>query len=120
MDDALIGIKSTALKFGDRTTTVLWELSTTMLFALGGSGYMAGLGWPFFLGLGGVGAHLAWQTFAVNLNDPKDCMKKFKSNHYLGLLIFLSIVGGNLLATPSTVEDRQETLSALKSNLLRM
>ncbi|OQV23531.1 4-hydroxybenzoate polyprenyltransferase, mitochondrial [Hypsibius exemplaris] len=120
VDDALIGVKSTALKFGDRTPTILWELSTTMLFALGCSGYMAGLSWPFFAGLGGVGAHLAWQTFAVNLNDPADCYKKFKSNHYLGLLVFLSIVGGTFLAVDETMGDRKETQQTLKANLLRL
>jgi 4-hydroxybenzoate polyprenyltransferase len=118
LDDALIGVKSTALKFGDRTPMILWEFSSTMLFALGCSGYMAGLAWPFFVGLGGVGAHLMWQTFAVNIDDPNDCWKKFKSNQYLGLLVFLSILGGNLLATEETGKDREDTRNSLKSNFL--
>ena len=116
----MIGVKSTALKFGERTPTILWEFSTAMLCGLGCSGYMAGMAWPFFVGLGGVGVHLMYQTFATNFNDPLDCWNKFKSNHYLGALIFFSILFGSLLSTDEVVSDRMKFQSDIKEHLLNL
>lgn len=36
--------------------------------------------WPFYSALAATGMHLAWQIGTVNINDPKDCWKKFKTN----------------------------------------
>lgn len=116
IDDALIGVKSTALKFGDRTPKILWEFSTAMVFGLGLSGYMAGLSWPFFLGLAGVGGHLTYQCFSVKIDDPSDCWEKFKSNHYLGFFIFISIVCGNLFRSEDTVRRRNEFRETILKN----
>ena len=65
---------------------------------LGITGYIAGLSWPFsmFLLLGV--AHLWWQTATVNINDPKDCLAKFKSNREFAILVFVGIVAGRLAA----------------------
>src|SRR5437879_12124002 len=60
-DDALIGIKSTALLFGDRTRPLLVGFYTlaVVLFAL--AGWSAGAGMIFALGLAAFAVHLAWQ-----------------------------------------------------------
>ncbi|GAU96932.1 hypothetical protein RvY_08299 [Ramazzottius varieornatus] len=117
VDDALVGIKSTALKFGERTPTILWEFSAAMLCGLGCSGYMAGMAWPFYVGLGGVGGHLLYQSFVTNFNDPIDCWNKFKSNHYLGALIFFSILLGNVLTSEEVVAERRTFRNGLTENL---
>ncbi|XP_055356437.1 4-hydroxybenzoate polyprenyltransferase, mitochondrial-like isoform X2 [Paramacrobiotus metropolitanus] len=116
VDDALIGIRSTALKFGERTPLILWEFSAAMLFSLGVSGYMAGLAWPYFMGLVGAAGHLTYQSFGLKMDDPADCWEKFKSNHYLGALIFLSIVAGNLLRSQDSEKERQEWRKAVARN----
>jgi 4-hydroxybenzoate polyprenyltransferase len=40
--------------------------------------------------------HLCWQSVRVNIDDPKDCLAKFKSNREFGFLIFIGIIAGRL------------------------
>ena len=63
---------------------------------LAGSGALAGLSWPFYAVLAGVAAHFCWQVTSLDLNDPKDCLAKFKSNQTVGLLVFAAIVLGQI------------------------
>jgi len=93
IDDISIGVKSTALYFGDKTKLWLSGFSIASLSCLAYSGYQAGMGIPFFLTsilLGG--AHLAWQLKTVNFNNGADCMAKFVSNKWFGALVFGGIV----------------------------
>ena len=96
-DDALIGVKSTARLFGANSRPWLRGFYTVTLAGLGAAGFMAGLGFVFFLGLLGVAAHLAWQVAALRLDDPADCLAKFRANKQLGLLVLVIIVGGKFL-----------------------
>ena len=73
------------------TLTVLAAASTG-LFALGGM--QAGLAAPFYLGLGGVGAHYAWQISTLDIEDRQSCWDRFQSNRWLGLLLTFSIMAG--------------------------
>ncbi|MDA0305072.1 MAG: 4-hydroxybenzoate octaprenyltransferase [Proteobacteria bacterium] len=96
-DDALIGVKSTALKFGAATKPWLAGFYTITLGLLISAGWLAGLGWPFYAALGLAALHLAWQTQNVDITEPKDCLSKFKSNRDFGLMVFVGIVAGQLL-----------------------
>uniref|UniRef100_A0A0N5BA85 4-hydroxybenzoate polyprenyltransferase, mitochondrial n=1 Tax=Strongyloides papillosus TaxID=174720 RepID=A0A0N5BA85_STREA len=96
-DDIMIGVKSTALKFGDKTKAWLSAFSTATISGLALSGFMADQTWPYYLALLFTSGHLAWQVKTVNINNSEDCWKKFKSNHYLGGILFAGIVAGNLL-----------------------
>lgn len=99
MDDLLVGIKSTALRFGDNTKIWLTAFSTAMMSGLLTSGYICDQTWPYYTAVGLVGAHLAQQISSLNINDPSDCAQKFLSNHQVGLIIFLGIVIGTYLKT---------------------
>ncbi|TDH68849.1 hypothetical protein CCR75_001421 [Bremia lactucae] len=94
-DDIKIGIRSTALLFGHNTKPVLNLFSAAAIAGFGTAGYMAGLHWPYFFGLGGGAAHLAWQVNSADLNDPKNLQARFASNKWFGALIFASILMGN-------------------------
>jgi 4-hydroxybenzoate polyprenyltransferase len=98
-DDILIGVKSTALKLGAATKPWLgvFYAATVGLLALAGA--LAEIAWPFFLTLAGVAGHFAWQVVDLNLDDPKDCLAKFKSNQTVGLLVFAAIVLGRVGTT---------------------
>jgi 4-hydroxybenzoate polyprenyltransferase len=97
-DDILIGVKSTALRLGAATKPWLWAFYGGAVALLASAGTLAGLSWPFFVVLAGVGAHFAWQVADLDLNDPKDCLLKFKSNQTVGLIVFAAIVLGRLSA----------------------
>jgi 4-hydroxybenzoate polyprenyltransferase len=94
-DDALVGVKSTALKFGARTSRWLigFSAATVLLFALA----LAGLGWPAWLAVALVAVHLAWQTVTVDLDDPADCLAKFRANRGIGWILLAGIIAGQLL-----------------------
>ena len=91
-DDALIGIKSTALLFRERTKPMLalfYELAVALI-AL--AGWSAGAGLVFALGLLAFATHLAWQIARLDVDDPIDCLVVFKSNRDAGLILFAGLV----------------------------
>jgi 4-hydroxybenzoate polyprenyltransferase len=91
-DDALIGIKSTALLFGPRTKPMLAVFYTLAIVLLGAAGWSAGAGPIFALGLLGFAAHLVWQVWRLDVDDPELCLRVFKSNRDAGLILFAALV----------------------------
>jgi len=91
-DDALIGIKSTALLFGQNTAPMLASFYGAAVVLIGIAGLMAGGGLVFLLGLTGFAAHLAWQVLRLDVNDPTHCLRQFKSNRDAGLILFASML----------------------------
>jgi 4-hydroxybenzoate polyprenyltransferase len=91
-DDALIGIKSTALLFGTRTKPALAGFYGAAVLLIGVAGLLAGAGAAFALGLAIFAAHLAWQVRRLDIADPALCLEVFKSNRDAGLLLFAAIV----------------------------
>ena len=91
-DDALIGIKSTALLFGARTQAALLVFYGLALLLIGGALASAGAQWPAWLGLAVFAAHLAWQIMRVDIRDSAQCLRIFKSNRDAGLLLFAGLL----------------------------
>jgi 4-hydroxybenzoate polyprenyltransferase len=91
-DDALLGLKSTALLFGDRTKTALRWFSALAVALIGLGGLSAGAGLVFGLGLLAFAAHLAWQIHAIDIRDPALCLRLFKSNRDAGLILFAALI----------------------------
>jgi len=96
-DDALVGIKSTARLFGDRSRPWIGGFFAVCLALLALTGWLADLGWPFYGGLGLAAAHTVWQTASVDFDDPKNCLARFKSNRDFGLIVFAAIVAGQVI-----------------------
>jgi 4-hydroxybenzoate polyprenyltransferase len=91
-DDALVGLKSTALLFGERTKPALALFSTAAVILIGTAGWLAGAGIVFALGLTLFAAHLAWQIRTIDITDPALCLRLFKSNRDAGLVLFAALV----------------------------
>jgi 4-hydroxybenzoate polyprenyltransferase len=91
-DDALIGIKSTALLFGARTKPMLTLFYAAAVILIGAAGFLAGAGWPFALGLAAFAAHLAWQIVRLDIGDPDNCLAVFKSDRDAGLILFAGLL----------------------------
>ena len=91
-DDALIGIKSTALLFGERTKPMLALFYSLAVILLGAAGFSAGAGFVFTLGLLAFAAHLAWQIFRLDIADPDNCLAVFKSDRDAGLILFAGLL----------------------------
>jgi 4-hydroxybenzoate polyprenyltransferase len=91
-DDALVGLKSTALLFGARTRPALALFSAAAVILIGLAGYGAGAGAVFALGLAAFAAHLAWQIARIDIGDPDSCLRLFRSNRDAGLILFAALV----------------------------
>ena len=87
-DDLLVGIKSTALLFGEQTPTMLASFYAAAVVLISAAGLMAGGGLIFTLGLIAFAAHLAWQVTRLDIDDPAHCLVLFKSNRDAGLILF--------------------------------
>src|ERR1700712_236091 len=69
-DDALIGIKSTALLFGARTHSALMVFYGLAVILIGVALVLAGAHWPAWIGLAAFVVHLAWQIRRLEIGDP--------------------------------------------------
>jgi 4-hydroxybenzoate polyprenyltransferase len=91
-DDALIGIKSTALLFGERTKPMLALFYAIAVVLIAAAGVTAGAGAIFGFGLLAFAAHLAWQVFKLDIGDPDLCLAIFKSDRDAGLILFAGLL----------------------------
>ena len=95
-DDPAAGVKSSARALGLMTSKP-WLMGFYALAVLlfGMAGYLAGMGWPFWIGLTAGAAQLVWQVQDIDLDNAKDCLAKFKSNRLFGWLLLAGIIGGH-------------------------
>jgi 4-hydroxybenzoate polyprenyltransferase len=91
-DDALIGIKSTALLFGAHTRPALMVFYAAAVVLIGVALTLAGAGFPAWIGLAAFAAHLVWQIWRLEIGDPALCLRIFKSNRDAGLLLFIGLL----------------------------
>ncbi|AVT80044.1 4-hydroxybenzoate octaprenyltransferase [Rhodopseudomonas palustris] len=91
-DDLMVGIKSTALLFGENTKLALVLLFGLAVSLIGVALKLAGAGWFAWIGLAAFAAHLVQQIVRVDIHDSPLCLKLFKSNRDAGLLLFGGLV----------------------------
>ncbi|MDA7023782.1 4-hydroxybenzoate octaprenyltransferase [Pseudomonas sp. FSL R10-0056] len=91
-DDLKIGVKSTAILFGDADRVIILSLQGLALgcLLLAGSHFELG-GW-FHLGLLAAAGCFVWEFWYTRDRDPQRCFKAFLHNHWAGLAIFVGIV----------------------------
>jgi 4-hydroxybenzoate polyprenyltransferase len=96
VDDALIGVRSSARRLGAATIPWLWLFYGTALALIGVAGWLVAPGPGFYVMLGLAGVHLAWQVRTIDLDDPASCLARFRSNREFGLLVFLALLAGKV------------------------
>ena len=97
-DDPGAGVKSSARALGllaSKPWLYAFYGATVALF--GAAGHFAGLGWPFWIGLALGAAQLVWQVADADLDDPRDCLSKFRSNRLFGWLLLAGIAAGHVV-----------------------
>jgi 4-hydroxybenzoate polyprenyltransferase len=99
-DDALIGVKSTARLFGANTKPMLILFYALAVVLLGLAGSLVGGRLIFALGLIGFAAHLVWQVWRLDIDDPDLCLRLFKSNRDAGLFLFAAMMLDALISIP--------------------
>lgn len=91
-DDLKIGVKSTAVFFGqyDRLAIGVFQLCTLLLLALAGIAFERGV--IFYLGLAGMAGFFVWQQWLIRKRLRGPCLRAFLNNHYAGMLLFILLV----------------------------
>lgn len=95
-DDRLVGVRSTALLFGERTMPWLLGFYGTALVLIALAAAVAGKGPGFWLLLPLLAWSLARQLRGLDLDDPKDCIRRFRMNRLTGLLVTAALLAGEL------------------------
>jgi 4-hydroxybenzoate polyprenyltransferase len=91
-DDALIGVKSTALLFGARTRPALTAFYAMEVVFIGTALALANAGAPGWIALAIFAAHLVWQIVRLDISDAALCKRVFISNRDAGLLLFAGLL----------------------------
>jgi len=91
-DDRKLGVKSTALLFGEVDLFVIAGLQILMLAALTLTGLLAGLGFWYYLSVAGAAGLMAYHQWLARDRQPAGCFAAFEHNHQIGLVIFIGIV----------------------------
>lgn len=90
-DDLLVGVKSSTFKlkaYPRMSVALIYAASITMWFC---SGMMLNLTYMLFTLLTIISLMLAWQALTLNPNEPRNCLQRFKSNQWVGLVLWLAI-----------------------------
>ena len=59
-------------------------------------GRLVGMGWLYYVALLPVAAHLAWQIQTLDIDDPENCLARFRSNREAGLLVMIALLAGKV------------------------
>lgn len=96
-DDLKIGIKSTAILFGERDRVIIGLLQVVVLLLLVLIGVVFHLNHYYYLSLVIAAGFSLYQQYLIKDRDPQKCLQAFCNNHYFGLVVFLGIAGGYYL-----------------------
>ncbi len=91
-DDLKIGVKSTAILFGQADRAIVLCLQMLMLCSLLLYGLYTQLAWPYYIGLILTLSHFTWQWHFTRNRSRERCFRAFLANNYSGLIIFTSIL----------------------------
>lgn len=92
-DDLKIGVKSTAILFGDADKVIIGILQASTLLTFVLLSLKLSLGWIFYAGLGVAAALFIYQQLLIKERERDACFKAFLNNHYAGLAIFIGLAG---------------------------
>ncbi len=91
-DDIKIGIRSTAILFGDADKLLIGIMQVMVVIGLAIIGTELEFGWVYFSALAFTIALFAGQQMLIRKRHPENCLRAFLNNNYVGLVIFVSIL----------------------------
>ena len=98
-DDEIIGVKSTSIKFKESPKKFLTMCYLITFFTILYLGYQMNFGLYFYLFSILIFIHLfVYQIFFLDIKNSKNCLKLFRSNNYLGLLVFINLLVGKFVS----------------------
>lgn len=91
-DDVLIGVKSTAIKFGENSKTAIAAFFLLALLSMSAAIWAAGGTWISYAGLAAAVVHAAWQVQEFKPSESAVALRLFKSNRAFGLIIVTALL----------------------------
>ncbi len=95
-DDLAAGVMSLAIKLGVDTKRVIWKFYLITIILIAITGMNSHMNFMFYLATAVGAYHLYWQVETLDINDPKSCQNKFKSNVQFALIILIGILLGRI------------------------
>lgn len=96
-DDLKIGVKSTAILFGNADTFIIGVLQCFTLLAFLMIGSKIGAHWPYYIAVCVAGGMFGYHQMLIRQRDRDNCFKAFLHNHWVGAVMFIGLVGHYLL-----------------------
>ena len=90
-DDIKIGVKSTAILFGDNDKRIIGFMQLLVLGLLFTVGDILAFGWPYQLSLVIAAGLFSYQQLLISNRDREWCFKAFLNNHWVGMVVFIGI-----------------------------
>jgi 4-hydroxybenzoate polyprenyltransferase len=100
-DDIALGIKSTAILFGDSDRQIIGVIQVMVLLCLLMIGRQAELGGIYYLGVLLAGVLVVYQQYLIRYRTREGCFRAFLNNNWFGMVVFLGILFDYLLARQS-------------------
>jgi 4-hydroxybenzoate polyprenyltransferase len=94
-DDPAAGVKSSARALGLSSKPWLYAFYAAAVALFAAAGIDGGHRWPYFAGLGVGALQLLWQVRDVDIDDPRDCLAKFRSNRLFSWLFLAGVLAGH-------------------------
>ena len=98
-DDALLGLRSTALRFGDQTKSWVGGFYGAAVIGWAIAGFLCHAHLVFFVALALVALQLSWQVSTLEISNPTNCLRRFRSNKDVGWAIFLGLIADMAVST---------------------
>ena len=99
-DDLKIGVKSTAILFGEADRAIIATIQILLLAALLMVGQTAGLGGYYYFGLLLAAGLALYQQYLIREREPKACFQAFLNNNWFGAAVFTGILLDYLVRVP--------------------
>ncbi len=96
LDDLIVGVKSTALKFGEKTHIWLSVFYLICFSLLLYAGWLVQMNVGFYFAMIFAGGHLIYQLKKLDIDDRDMCLALFKSNHHFGMIVFIGTLLGHI------------------------
>ncbi|WP_085300491.1 4-hydroxybenzoate octaprenyltransferase [Cognaticolwellia mytili] len=90
-DDLRIGVKSTAIIFGNNDKRIILFLQLMTLALLFTVGDILAFGWPYQLSLVVAAGFFSYQQILIAGRERERCFQAFLNNHYVGLVVFIGV-----------------------------
>jgi 4-hydroxybenzoate polyprenyltransferase len=91
-DDLRIGVKSTAILFGDADKVIIGMIQVTFFLTMLIIGSRLQADWPYYAGVTTAAGFAGYQQFLIRERDKDRCLRAFMNNNLIGVAIFVGIV----------------------------